>query len=91
MGQIDTDNSNIFSKRIRAGKRTYFFDVKATKSSHDFYIVLTESRRMGDEKFQKHKLFLYKEEFRQFIEALTETVDHIEKELFVQVEKPAEA
>ena len=86
------DNStieNIFTKRVRAGKRTYFFDVKATKSAKDFYIVITESRRVSEEKYEKHKLFLYKEDFRKFAEALTETVDHVERELLEKIERPA--
>jgi hypothetical protein len=72
---------NIFSRRVRAGKRTYFFDVKATKSVRDFYIVITESRRMSEEKYEKHKIFLYKEDFSKFIEAIGETTAFIEREL----------
>lgn len=81
MEPVGTRNENVFSKRVRAGKRTYFFDVKATKSEKDFYIVITESRRVDDDKYEKYKLFLYKEDFRKFSDALTETVDHIEKVL----------
>lgn len=90
MEQVDTNRKNLFSRKIRAGKRTYFFDVKATKSSKDYYIVVTESRRLENEKFEKHKLFLYKEDFQKFIEALTETVYHIEQNLLVRVEKTVE-
>jgi len=86
METLDTNKENVFSKRVRAGKRTYFFDVKATKSAKDFYVIITESRRVGEEKYEKHKLFLYKEDFKKFIEALTETVDHVENELLEKVE-----
>jgi hypothetical protein len=86
METLDTNKENVFSKRVRAGKRTYFFDVKATKSAKDFYIIITESRRVSEEKYEKHKLFLYKEDFAKFIEALTETVGHVEHELLEKVE-----
>ncbi len=89
MEHVDT-NENIFSRRIRAGKRTYFFDVKATKSAKDFYVIITESRRIADESYEKHKVFLYKEDFQKFIDALTETVSHVENELLTKVEKPVE-
>jgi hypothetical protein len=85
------NSENVFSKRVRAGKRTYFFDVKATRSSKDFYIIITESKRVGEEDYEKHKLFLYKEDFRKFSDALTEAVDHIENNLLEQVETPVEA
>ena len=90
MENIDTNQENLFSRRIRAGKRTYFFDVKATKSLKDFYVIITESRRVSEEKYEKHKLFLYKEDFRKFIDALTETVNHVEQELLDKIEKPVE-
>ncbi|MGE5316287.1 MAG: DUF3276 family protein [Acidobacteriota bacterium] len=70
----------IFSKRVRAGKRTYFFDVKATKSEKDFYITITESKKVGDTEFQKHKIFLYKEDFEKFADALAEAVDFVHDE-----------
>jgi hypothetical protein len=89
------DNSGykdeIFTKRVRAGKRTYFFDVKSTKSEKDFYITITESKRVGEDEYEKHKIFLYKEDFQKFIEALAETVTHVEKELLQNLEKPIEA
>jgi len=90
MENIDTNQENLFSRRIRAGKRTYFFDVKATKSAKDFYVIITESRRISEEKYEKHKLFLYKEDFRKFIDALAETVNHVEQELLDKIEKPVE-
>jgi hypothetical protein len=75
----------IFTRRVRAGKRTYFFDVKATKSEKDFYITITESKRVGEEEYEKHKLFLYKEDFEKFVNALTETVGYVQSELLVKV------
>jgi hypothetical protein len=78
----------IFTKRVRAGKRTYFFDVKSTKSEKDFYITITESKRIGEEEYEKHKIFLYKEDFEKFRDALTETVDHVRGQLLVSL--PAE-
>lgn len=80
----------IFTKRVRAGKRTYFFDVKSTKSEKDFYITITESKRIGEDEYEKHKIFLYKEDFQKFIEALSETVTHVEKELLQKLDKPVE-
>jgi hypothetical protein len=71
----------IFTKRVRAGKRTYFFDVKATKSEKDFYITITESKRVGDEEYEKHKIFLYKEDFEKFREALAETIENVQIQL----------
>lgn len=71
---------DIYSKAIRAGKRTYFLDVKATKQN-DYYLTITESKkRMGrDGKFfyEKHKIFLYKEDFDKFVEGLKEIIDFI--------------
>jgi hypothetical protein len=74
------NKEEIFSKSVRAGKRTYFFDVKATKGN-DYYLTITESKkRFGDDGkffYEKHKLFLYKEDFDKFAEGLTEAVAHI--------------
>ena len=72
---------NVFSRRVRAGKQTCFFDVKATRSVKDFYIVITESRKVAEEKYEKHKIFLYKEDFTRFIDALGETSQFVEREL----------
>ena len=70
----------IYSKAIRAGKRTYFFDVKETKKG-DYYLTVTESKKVfdreGNAHFEKHKIFLYKEDFEKFSEALHESVDFI--------------
>jgi hypothetical protein len=75
------DNQEIYSKKIRAGKRTYFFDVKSTKAN-DYFITITESKkRFEDGTFIKHKIFLYKEDFNKFTEALVETVNYVKNEL----------
>lgn len=73
---------SIYSKRIRAGKRrTYFFDVRATRGN-DYYLTITESRkRFDDNGYDRHKVFLYKEDFNKFIKALTEAVDYVKTEL----------
>ncbi|MGB2867223.1 MAG: DUF3276 family protein [Bacteroidota bacterium] len=76
----------IFTKRVRAGKRTYFFDVKSTKSEKDFYITITESKRVGEEEYEKHKIFLYKEDFDKFRDALQETVEHVKTHLLIVAE-----
>jgi hypothetical protein len=88
--QPGISSENVFSKRVRAGRRTYFFDVKATRSSKDFYIIITESKRLGGEDYEKHKIFLYKEDFRKFATALAESIGHIEENLLEQLEPVAE-
>lgn len=74
------DHEKIFSKVIRAGKRTYFFDVRATKKN-DYFLTLTESKKRfdvdGHSYFEKHKIFLYKEDFDKFSEGLHEVIDYI--------------
>jgi Protein of unknown function (DUF3276) len=82
------EQEKIFSKRIKAGKRTYFFDVRATRSN-DYYLTVTESRRFqkdGEFVFEKSKLFIYKEDFDKVLEALQETVNHIKSELMPYVD-----
>ncbi|HRE98213.1 MAG TPA: DUF3276 family protein, partial [Flavobacteriales bacterium] len=74
----DRDRDEIYSKAVRAGKRTYFFDVKTTRGS-DLYITITESKKRFDKdglkvNYEKHKIFLYKEDFEKFVEGLNETV-----------------
>jgi len=78
MGDFDNrEREEVFSKKVRAGKRTYFFDVKATRSN-DYYVTITESKkRLEDGVFIKHKIFLYKEDFEKFAEGLKDTVDYI--------------
>lgn len=70
----------IFSKAVRAGKRTYFFDVKATRRN-DYYLTITESKKRfnkdGKSFYEKHKIFLYKEDFEKFADGLKEVVDYI--------------
>ncbi|HOB83602.1 MAG TPA: DUF3276 family protein [Bacteroidales bacterium] len=71
----------IFTKVVRAGKRTYFFDVKATRKE-DYYLTITESKkRLGKEGkifYEKHKIFLYKEDFEKFTDGLKEAVSYID-------------
>ncbi len=75
-----SDREEIFSKAVRAGKRTYFFDVKSTRGN-DYYLTITESKkRFGDDGkffYEKHKLFLYKEDFEKFADGFTEVIAHI--------------
>jgi hypothetical protein len=74
------DHREIYSKAVRAGKRTYFFDVKATKSN-DYFLTITESKKRfhkdGRFFFEKHKIFLYKEDFDKFADGFTEVIDYI--------------
>ena len=84
----DNGKVEIYSQRVRAGKRTYFFDVKATRSN-DYYLTITESKRRYKDDgyyYEKHKIFLYKEDFNKFIEALNGTVDHVKTELLPDVD-----
>lgn len=84
----DKDNVEIYSQRVKAGKRTYFFDIKSTRSN-DYYLTITESKkRFKDDGFyyEKHKIFLYKEDFNKFMEALKQSVDHVKTELMPEVD-----
>lgn len=76
----DSVRDDIFSKAVRAGKRTYFFDVKATRGN-DLYLTITESKKRfhdnGDQSFEKHKIFLYKEDFEKFADGLIEAIEKI--------------
>ena len=78
----DKKMESVYSKRIRAGKRrTYFFDVRATRSN-DYYLTITESRKKFDDNgYDRHKIFLYKEDFNKFLKALTEAVDYVKTDL----------
>lgn len=78
----DKKMESVYSKRIRAGKRrTYFFDVRSTRNQ-DYYLTITESRkRFNDNGYDRHKIFLYKEDFNKFIKALNEAVDHVKTDL----------
>lgn len=77
----ERSGDEIYSKPVRAGKRTYFFDVKSTKGNNDFYLTITESKRRieqdGRYSYDKHKIFLYKEDFEKFAEGLEEAVEYI--------------
>jgi hypothetical protein len=84
----EREKEKIYSKRVRAGKRTYFFDVKSTRSN-DYYLTITESRRhpQGDGfTYEKHKMFLYKEDFDKFVEALQETIEFVKTDLMPDVD-----
>lgn len=91
-GAQERNGDDVFSKPVRAGKRTYFFDVKATKNN-DYYLTITESKRKVDKdgrfSYDKHKIFLYKEDFDKFTESLQEVIDFI-KEKCPMTENPFE-
>ncbi|WP_400080322.1 PUR family DNA/RNA-binding protein [Winogradskyella sp. R77965] len=74
------DKEEIYSKVLRAGRRTYFFDVRATKAE-DYYLTITESKKFtnddGSFHYKKHKIYLYKEDFNEFREILAEMTDYI--------------
>lgn len=74
------DKEEIFSKVLRAGRRTYFFDVRSTKAG-DYYLTITESKKFtnddGSFHYKKHKIYLYKEDFNEFNEILKEMTDYI--------------
>lgn len=86
-GTESVEREEIFSKAIRAGKRTYFFDVKATRRN-DYYLTITESKKRfnkdGRFYYEKHKIFLYKEDFEKFMEGLEDSID------FIKENQPAE-
>lgn len=82
---LDNDSKfreEIYSKAVRAGKRTYFFDVKSTRRD-EFYLTITESKKRfeqdGNFHYEKHKIFLYKEDFEKFFEGLQEVITYIEQ------------
>lgn len=81
--QESIEREEIFSKAVRAGKRTYFFDVKSTRKD-DYYLTITESKKRfnkdGRFYYEKHKIFLYKEDFEKFMDGLTQSVEFIQKE-----------
>lgn len=74
------EKEEIFSKVLRAGRRTYFFDVRATKAG-DYYLTITESKKFtnddGSFHYKKHKIYLYKEDFSEFNEILKEMIDYV--------------
>ena len=77
---LDDNHEEIFSRVLRAGRRTYFFDVRATKAD-DYYLTVTESKKFthddGSFHYQKHKIYLYKEDFNDFKEMLSKATDYI--------------
>ncbi len=79
----------IYSKAVRAGKRTYFFDVKSTRRD-DFYLTITESKKRfeqdGNFHFEKHKIFLYREDFEKFVEGLQEVITYIDQNQFDELD-----
>jgi len=80
----EQSSDDVFSKPVRAGKRTYFFDVKSTKGK-DLYITLTESKRRVEQNgrftYEKHKIFLYREDFEKFMEGLNEVIAFVRERL----------
>ncbi len=78
----DNRNESLYSKRIKAGKRrTYFFDVRSTRGN-DYFITITESKkRFDDNGYDRHKMFLYKEDFNKFLAALTDTINYVKTDL----------
>ena len=81
--EMMNEKEDLFSKAVRAGKRTYFFDVKTTKNDEK-YLTITESKRRFDNDqnrffYEKHKIFLYKEDFQKFLEGVSEAITYIEE------------
>ncbi len=87
-----TEREDLFSKAVKAGKRTYFFDVKSTRGN-DYYLTITESKKRfgtdGKFTYEKHKIFLYKEDFEKFMEGLNESIDVIKENAPPVVEREA--
>jgi len=79
---VDRRFESVFSKKVKAGRRrTYFFDVRQTKGD-DYYLTITEStKKYEGTGYERHKIFLYKEDFNRFVNALTDSVNHIKTEL----------
>jgi len=75
-------NQSVYSKLVRAGKRTYFFDIKSTRAN-DLFLTITESKKRtsesGESFFEKHKIYLYKEDFEKFIDGLHETFNKFDE------------
>ena len=90
----ESSEDEIYSKPVRAGKRTYFFDVKSTKGNNDYYITITESRRKTDRdgrfSYDKTKIFLYKEDFDKFAEGLQDAIDYLRNNQLVKDEPKEE-
>jgi len=81
--ESSTKIDEVYSKRVNAGKRVYFFDIKSTKGG-DYYLTITESKKKIEEEgmfYEKHKIFLYKEDINRFLAALDEVVGHLKTKL----------
>ncbi|HPX79128.1 MAG: PUR family DNA/RNA-binding protein [Bacteroidales bacterium] len=91
--KVEHSGDDVFSKPVRAGKRTYFFDVKTTKGN-DYYLTITESKRRVDRdgrfSYEKHKIFLYKEDFEKFSEGLEEVINFIKERIPVTEARPSD-
>jgi len=75
---VDKYNPEVFTKIVKAGRRTYFFDVRPTKNTSELYITITEKKR-NEETSEKFKIFLYKEDFEKFLSALQESIEFAKK------------
>ena len=93
VNQEKNGRDEIFSRTVRAGKRTYFFDVKATRKN-EYYLTITESKKHfgkeGKPFYEKHKVFLYKEDFEGFMKGLDEVIEYVYKEQPEQLEEEEE-
>ena len=78
---MEGNRDEVFSHRVRAGKRTYYIDVRSTRSGEDYYLTITESKRSGESDREKFKIFLYKEDFEKFRSALNEALEFAYDEL----------
>ena len=82
--EMSEDREEVYSKAVKAGKRTYFFDLKATRNN-DYYLTITESKKKfdkdGNSSYEKHKIFLYKEDFEKFAEGLDDAVEVVKNAL----------
>lgn len=91
----DHNSEDIYSVPVRAGKRTYFFDVKGTKGNKDYFLTITESKRRMEQdgrfSYDKHKIFLYKEDFQKFEEGLSQAIDYMKKNLLKDLPESPEA
>lgn len=80
--EVKRDSDTVFSQLVKAGKRTYFFDVKTTRGN-EHYITITESKKIfednGNSHYEKHKIFLYKEDFEKFMDSLDDTLQYIKE------------
>jgi hypothetical protein len=78
---VESSRDEVYSRRVKAGKRTYYIDVRATRSGNDYYLTITESKRGGEDEREKFKIFLYKEDFEKFREAFNQALDFVYGEL----------